>query len=84
MCRYGKTYEAVYLEGVPHRRLTKPARVFEYVFEGSRPARGRENIVKLEVQPPGSCVPEIPHRVVDEGAEKPVAGAALLLCIKAQ
>lgn len=38
------------MEDVPHRRLTKPRKVFEYFFEGQRPGRGRENIVKLEVR----------------------------------
>lgn len=49
VCRYAKSYEAVHLENVPHRQLTKPRKVFEYFFEGQRPGGGRENIVKLEV-----------------------------------
>lgn len=49
LCRYAKSYEAVHLEDVPHRVLTRPKKVFEYVFEGQRPARGRENMVKLDV-----------------------------------
>ena len=49
LCRYGKSYEAVHLEEVPHRVLTRPRKVFEYIFEGQRPARGRENMVKLDV-----------------------------------
>lgn len=49
-CRYEKSYQAVFLDEVPHRRLTKPRKVFEYFFEGRRPGRGRENIVKLEVR----------------------------------
>lgn len=49
-CRYEKSYQAGFLDEVPHRRLTKPRKVFEYFFEGQRPGRGRENIVKLEVR----------------------------------
>jgi hypothetical protein len=56
LCRYSKSYEAVHLEDVPHRVLTRPRKVFEYVFEGQRPARGRENMVKLDVSAVGTVV----------------------------
>ena len=36
---------------MPHRVLTRPARVFEYSFAGAQKARGRENILRLEVRP---------------------------------
>ena len=54
LCRYAKSYEAVHLEDVPHRVLTRPKKVFEYIFEGQRPARGRENMVKLDVSAHGA------------------------------
>jgi hypothetical protein len=40
-CRWDASYEAVSLTDVPHRRLTKPAKVFEQFFDGERKARGR-------------------------------------------
>ena len=52
--RWAKEYEAVDLADVPHRRLTAPARVFEYFFEGAPRGRGRENILKLPVTASGT------------------------------
>lgn len=52
-CRWGKDYEACYLDDLPHRRLTHPKKVFEYFFEGDRRGRGRDNIVKLDIVEPG-------------------------------
>jgi protein arginine N-methyltransferase 7 len=40
-CRWDASYEAVSLADLPHRRLTKPAKVFEQFFDGERKARGR-------------------------------------------
>ena len=41
---------AAHLADMPHRVLTRPTRVFEYDFEGAQKARGRENILRLEVR----------------------------------
>ena len=35
---------------MPHRVLTRPARVFDYSFQGMQKARGRENILCLEAR----------------------------------
>ena len=35
---------------MPHRVLTRAARVFEYDYVGAQKARGRENILRLEVR----------------------------------
>lgn len=51
--RWDKGYEAVHMESVPHRRLTKPKKVFEYFFDGIQKGRGRENVLKLEVTETG-------------------------------
>ena len=40
----------MYLADIPHRVLTRPARVFDYSFEGMQKARGRENILRLEAR----------------------------------
>ncbi len=34
---------------MPHKRLTRPVRVFEWFFDGVRKGHGRENILRLEV-----------------------------------
>ncbi|BDA48465.1 Protein arginine N-methyltransferase 7 [Coccomyxa sp. Obi] len=47
--RWDKQYSACYLDDMPHKRLTRPAKVFEYFFDGMRKGRGRENILRLEV-----------------------------------
>ena len=47
--RWDKQYVACYLDDMPHKRLTRPAKVFEYFFDGMRKGRGRENILRLEV-----------------------------------
>ena len=53
MHRWDKSYETCHLDQVPHTRLTKPCKVFEYFFEGNRKGRGRDNILKLEVTTAG-------------------------------
>lgn len=55
MCTYGPgrweaNARAVHLADVPHRVLTRPARVFDYSFLGMQKARGRENILRLEAR----------------------------------
>lgn len=48
--RWDASYEAVSLDDLPYRRLTKPIKVFEQWFDGiERKARGRESMLKLEV-----------------------------------
>ena len=47
--RWDKNYSACYLDDMPHKRLTRPERVFEFFFDGVRKGRGRENILRLEV-----------------------------------
>ena len=44
---------------MPHKRLTRPERVFEFFFSGVRAGRGRENILRLEVShlSPRPCQP---------------------------
>ena len=39
--RWDADYEAVRLEQMPHRVLTRPTKVLEYFFDGERKARGR-------------------------------------------
>jgi protein arginine N-methyltransferase 7 len=51
--RWDKTYDSVDLSTLPHRKLTKPKKVFEYFFQGDRKGRSRENVLKLEVVNPG-------------------------------
>ena len=43
------TYEAVHLATLPHRRLTKPRRVFEVFLDGSAKDSAQEGVMKLEV-----------------------------------
>lgn len=52
-CRWDKGYENCRLEDVPHRRLTNPAQVFKFRFDGVGKARGRNNLLGLEVVAPG-------------------------------
>ncbi len=40
----------MHLADMPHRVLTRAARVFEYDYVGAQKARGRENILRLEVR----------------------------------
>jgi hypothetical protein len=47
--RWNKDSEACLIDEIPHKRLTRPRKVFEYFFEGEKRGRGRENIIKLEV-----------------------------------
>lgn len=47
--RWDKNYSACHLDDMPHKRLTRPERVFEFFFDGVRKGRGRENILRLEV-----------------------------------
>ena len=54
MFRWDAEPEAVHLEDLPHKVLTQPARVFEFSFDGTRKARGRENLVKLHVTQEGT------------------------------
>ena len=78
LCRYGKSYEAVHLEDVPHRVLTRPRKVFEYIFEGQRPARGRENMVKLDVSADNTVVLHTAAKCLREVApatHKPSSGS---------
>ena len=42
----------MHLADMPHRVLTRPARVFDYSFQGMQKARGRENILRLEARVP--------------------------------
>ncbi len=49
-CRWEAGARAVHLADMPHCELTRAARVFEYDFEGAQKARGRENILRLEVR----------------------------------
>ena len=49
LCRWDKNYSACYLDDMPHKRLTRPVRVFEWFFDGVRKGHGRENILRLEV-----------------------------------
>jgi len=49
MRRWDKQYSAWYLDDLPHKRLTRPAKAFEYFFDGARKGRGRENILRMEV-----------------------------------
>ena len=49
-CRWDKNYSACYLDDMPHKRLTRPVRVFEWFFDGMRKGHGRENILRLEVR----------------------------------
>ena len=61
-CRWEAGARAVHLADMPHRVLTRAARVFEYDFEGAQKARGRENILRLEVRggagaPPHTSTP---------------------------
>ena len=51
-CRWEANARAVHLADVPHRVLTRPARVFDYSFQGMQKARGRENILRLEARFP--------------------------------
>ena len=48
-CRWAKEYEAIDLATLPHRRLSRPCRAFEHFFEGTRRARGRENVLRLPI-----------------------------------
>ena len=52
--RWAKDYEAVDLAQLPHRRLSRPCRAFEYFFEGVRRARGRENVLRLPIVAAGT------------------------------
>lgn len=47
--RWEKEYRGCYLDDLPHKRLTRPAKVFEYFFDSMRKGRGRENMLRLEV-----------------------------------
>ncbi|GHP04547.1 hypothetical protein PPROV_000330100 [Pycnococcus provasolii] len=50
--RWDRDAEAVYLKDVPHRKLTKPKKVFEFFFDRRGSMRGgsmREAVLKLEV-----------------------------------
>ena len=49
-CRWDKNYSACYLDDMPHNRLTRPVRVFEWFFDGVRKGHGRETILRLEVR----------------------------------
>lgn len=52
--RWDKSYAAVRMAGVPHRRLTKPKRVAEFFFDGSdADAPPIEAALKLEVTETG-------------------------------
>ena len=47
--RWDKTYETVRMSDVPHRALTRPKKVFEFAFDGSKTkGRGRESVLRLE------------------------------------
>lgn len=47
--RWDSSYDAVRLQDVPHRRLTKPKRVAEFFFDGSARSSGQEGALRLEV-----------------------------------
>ena len=36
------------LDAMPHKRLTRPAQVFEFHFQGARKAQGRETMLRLD------------------------------------
>lgn len=48
-CRWDKSYEGCRLEDMPYRRLTNPIRVFSFCFDSVSKARGRDNLLKLEI-----------------------------------
>ena len=46
--RWDPDSSAVHLDRVPHTRLTRPAKVFDFHFQGQRKALGRDTMVRLE------------------------------------
>lgn len=46
--RWDSDYKEIRLSDIPHRRLTRPAQVSEYYFDGSTKSKGREGLIKLE------------------------------------
>lgn len=46
--RWDSEYKEIRLNDVPHRRLTLPAQVSEYYFNGGTRSKGREGLMKLE------------------------------------
>lgn len=47
-CRWDSASEAVRLCDMPHRRLTRPKKVFEFFFDGAMKSSAQEGILKLE------------------------------------
>ena len=52
-CRWDKGYENCRLSEVPHVRLTAPAKVFGFCLDGASKPRGRDNLLKLQVERAG-------------------------------
>ena len=46
--RWDAEASAVHLDSLPHKRLTRPAKVFDYHFQGARKALGRETMLRLD------------------------------------
>ena len=46
--RWDSTYESVRMQDVPHRRLTRPKKVFEFFFDGAVKSTAQEGVIKLE------------------------------------
>ena len=47
-CSWGSGYESVRMRDVPHRRLTRPKKVFEFFFDGALKSTVQEGVIKLE------------------------------------
>ena len=45
---WGSGYESVRMHDIPHRRLTRPKKVFEFFFDGALNSTAHEGVIKLE------------------------------------
>ena len=52
--RWDKGYENCRLDDIPHKRLTAPAQVLDFRFDGMQRQQGRSNLLKLEVAEAGT------------------------------
>lgn len=52
--RWSERSESVRLSELPHRKLTSPAKVFEFQLNGQQHGRGRETLVWLDVHEDGN------------------------------
>lgn len=52
--RWNERSESVRLSELSHRKLTSPAKVFEFQLDGQQHGRGRETLVRLDVQEDGN------------------------------